>query len=185
MNPLVFNGEKLIPSVTRVFSKSARSARVPPGIPARGDRDAAAGRGRRVLSGRREGLRDGAAGRRRRAEPEDQGGAAAVHHSARGHSRPAATSARSRSSIRPARKPPSGARRSSSFRNTKITRRDSEDLTKIHEGLVLLKFVHASACRTADSRSRICSRIPKAATMPRCIGRRRRRRFTFCSRRAR
>ena len=65
VNPLVFEGQKLIPSVTRVFSKIARSVRVPPGLRAGRDHDAAAGGVRHLLSRRREGVRNAAAGRDR------------------------------------------------------------------------------------------------------------------------
>ncbi len=50
VNPLVQDGQKLIPSVTRVFSKSTRHVRLPAGLRARRDDDAAAGRIRDLLS---------------------------------------------------------------------------------------------------------------------------------------
>ena len=84
VNPLIFNGEKLIPERDASLQQGARPARLPAGISARGDRNAAARRRRRLLSGQRQGLRDGPAGNRRGAEPENQGRAAAGHGSARG-----------------------------------------------------------------------------------------------------
>ena len=61
-NPLVVDGQKLIPSVTRVFSRS-RDLFVFLQAYERGvDDDAAARRVRDVLSRRREGVRNGAAG---------------------------------------------------------------------------------------------------------------------------
>ena len=83
VNPLVFDGQKLIPSVTRVFSKSRdfhvflqayqRAATTTQPLVAFVSffRDGC------------EGVRDGAARRHRWAGPQDEGCAAAVHRAAR------------------------------------------------------------------------------------------------------
>ena len=57
-NPLIQDGQKLIPSVTRVFSKSRDMYVLPAGLPADGDDDPAAGRVRELLSRPGEGVRN-------------------------------------------------------------------------------------------------------------------------------
>ena len=82
-NPLVYDGQKLIPSVTRVFSKSRdlyvflqayeRGATTTQPLVAFVT----------FYRGEREGVRDGAAAGHRRARREVEGGAAAVQRAAR------------------------------------------------------------------------------------------------------
>ena len=56
VNPLVAGGEKLVPSVTRVFSRGAHAACLPAGVSAHGDDDRADGGVCDVLSRRRAGV---------------------------------------------------------------------------------------------------------------------------------
>ena len=81
-NPLVYDGQKLIPSVTRSFSAIAPAVRVSPGLRARCDDDAPVGGVRDVLSCRREGARDGRARAHGRLGSEVESRADSVHDSA-------------------------------------------------------------------------------------------------------
>ena len=77
-NPLVQDGQKLIPSVTRVFSRSRDMYVYLQAYERGAGDDAAAGGVRDLLSRADEGVRDGAAAGDGRAGPEIEGGAAAV-----------------------------------------------------------------------------------------------------------
>ena len=93
-NPLVHDGQKLIPSVTRVFSRSRDLYVFAAGVSARRHDHAAARRVRQLLSRGREGVRDRADDGDRRARREDEGGAAALQPAARELRDRAATTAR-------------------------------------------------------------------------------------------
>ena len=112
VNPLVFDGQKLIPSVTRVFSKGrdlyvflqayqrAATTTQPLVAVVAFYRDEA-----KVFETAPLAVVDGL-------DPQDEGGAAAVSPCRSTASRPAATSVRCPCSIRQVRRPLSGARRS-------------------------------------------------------------------------
>ncbi len=82
-HPLVYDGEKLFPSVTRVFSRTREMYVYLQAYERGAETDAAARRVRHVLPGQRQGARNSAACRDRRSRCAVKGGARATEHPAR------------------------------------------------------------------------------------------------------